>query len=642
MKKLLLLIVAAKLVVIVTAQPLFTYGKKTVSKEEFLRAFNKNPNQEISRQAALKEYLDLYINFKLKVQAAYDSSLHKDNLFQTETFNFSKQLAENTMNEEAKLKDLIQEAFERSQKDIRLSQILIEVPQKGDTAKAYELIWKAYKELQAGKDFESVTRNFSSDESTKQTNGDLGYITVFSLPYEFENIAYGLKQGKYSSPFRSSLGYHIFKLTGERNAIGKRKVAQILFAFPPNANTEIKNRTMQKADSVYQLIATGKEKFADMVLQFSNDMTSYNNGGQLPEFGVGQYDAIFEDAAFKLNKKGSISKPFATSYGVHILEHIDAVPVTNNANDAVFMAGLKEKVERDERLSKAKANLLNKWMAKSGYKPAFYDKQDLVKYIDSITAGKSPSTFSTVTDKTVLFSFTKQKITAEDFGKFMKALKGSGNALKNKTTLELVDEYAKVTATEYYSNHLADFNSDFKTQVAEFNEANLLFAIMDKMVWGKAGTDEAGLQKYYQEHKTKYVWQPSADAILFTCNNDTTLKQIQKQLTGNPMNWRSIAEIAGNNVVADSGRYELTQMPVAEKTVFKSGMITNAIKNTNDGTYTFAYILNMYSNIAQRSFEDAKGMVINDYQQQLEAKWIAHLKKKYPVKINETVWKTIK
>lgn len=635
------MLVALFAAVSVSAQPLFTYGKKQVSKEEFLRAFNKNPSTTTDRQKALREYLDLYINFKLKVQAAYDSSLDKDNLYQTESFNFKKQLAENVMNDEANIKGLITEAFTRSQKDLRLSQVFVEVT-NGDTTNAYQQIWKAYKELQAGKEFDKTAKDLSSDAGVKQNGGDMGYITVFSLPYIFENTAYNLKQGDFSQPFRSSIGYHIFKVTAARKAVGRRKVAQILVPFPPNATDEVKQKAFVKADSVYHLIAACKEKFSDMVTRYSNDVSSYNSGGVLPEFGVGQYSPAFEDVVFTLAKKGDLSKPFATAYGYHILQLIETVPVNSDANDPVYLSSLKEKVEKDDRLTKAKKLLVDKWLQRSSYKPATYLQDSLWRFADTVVAGKSTAGFKKITDKTILFSFSSQNITALDFGKFTKAIKTSGNPLKSKSTQDLLKEYVKITASEYYGNHLDAFNMDYKNQVSEFNEANLLFAIMDKQVWGKAGSDEAGLKNYYNSHKEKYQWNPSADALLITCSSDSIAGEVRKALVLKPNNWRSITEKYGNIVAADSGRYELGQIPVFERTAFAKGIITSPVKNTNDNTYSFAYIFNVYSGNAQRSFEDARGMVINDYQQVLEQKWIEQLKKKYPITVKEAVWKTIK
>src|SRR3954447_26844756 len=114
------------------AQNLFTIGKVGVSKEEFLRAFNKNPITGTDRKKALKEYLDLYINFRLKVQAAYDAGLDKDSNQLNELQNFKNQLADNIINNEANVKELVKQAFERSQKEIRVQQVFIEVPSSGD------------------------------------------------------------------------------------------------------------------------------------------------------------------------------------------------------------------------------------------------------------------------------------------------------------------------------------------------------------------------------------------------------------------------------------------------------------------------------------------------------------------------------
>lgn len=106
--------------------------------------------------------------------------------------------------------------------------------------------------------------------------------------------------------------------------------------------------------------------------------------------------------------------------------------------------------------------------------------------------------------------------------------------------------------------------------------------------------------------------------------------------------WRQITGNNGSDVIADSSRFELGQLAVADRTNFTPGLLTTPVKNANEGTYTFNYVINVYREPAQRTFEDARGMVTSDYQQVLEDKWIEELKKKYPVKVNEEVFKSIK
>lgn len=617
------------------SQPLFTYGKKSVSKEEFLKAFNKNPDNGADRKKALREYLDLYLNFKLKVQAAYDSNLHQDPNYLYETSNFKKQLAENFINGEAKITTLVNEAFERSQKDIHLTQVFIEA-KSGEEAAAFTKANKAYNDLKSGKAFEKVIAEYSSD-----VNGsDLGWITVFSLPYQFENTVYNLKQGEFSEAVKSAYGYHIFRNEEQRPALGRRKVAQILIAVPQNPTASEKAEARRKADSVYQLLLEKKIKWEDAVRNFSNDMTTAYRNGELQEFGVGEYSPAFENAAFALKAKGDISKPVETSYGFHILQLNEIIPVAKDMNDAVAAAALKERVEKDDRLAYAKKNLVNKWMKTIGYKPATFDNTELWLYVDSFTNNKSTAGFKKIKDSTVLFSFAKQKIKANDFARFYRAAKHSGN-YKGLTDDELLKEYISITAGEYYKDHLEDYNPQLAEQSKEFNEANLLFAIMDKMVWSRAGADEEGLRKYYDEHKSKYIWETSADALIVTTADEKLVDELQQKIANAPGSWRTIVESYGSSVVADSSRYELSQIPVLKGNHFEPAMATAPVKN-NDGSTTFAYIVKVYKDKEQRNFEDARGFVINDYQAVLEERWLRELKKKYPVKVNESVFAGIK
>src|SRR3954447_16216130 len=165
MKRIGLSLISITIITSSFSQNIFTYGNKAVTKDEFVTAFNKNPNLNGDRKKALNEYLDLYEKFKLKVQAAYDAGLDKNGAQQDELQNFRNQLADNIINEQANLKALAREAFERSQKEIRLSQVFIEVPGNADTAEAFKNIHAAYDQLKAGKDFETVSQQFSTDEA---------------------------------------------------------------------------------------------------------------------------------------------------------------------------------------------------------------------------------------------------------------------------------------------------------------------------------------------------------------------------------------------------------------------------------------------------------------------------------------------
>ena len=636
MKKLALSFFSLSIVLISYAQPVFTYGGKPVSKEEFLRAFNKNPNPAANRKQALKEYLDLYINYKLKVQAAYDEKLQNDPTQQVELENFKNQVADNILNDEAKIDELVKEAFKRSQKDIHVQQVFIEMPAGGDTAAAYQKIQSAYKALKEGKDFGAVSKEFSSDAS-----GDLGYITVFTLPYQFENVAYSLKQGMISAPFKSNLGYHIFKNVTERKAVGSVKLSQILIAIPPSPSPEQSQSARKLADSVYNLVKEGTS-FETMVRTFSNDNNSAAENGQLPEVSVGQYNAAFEEAAFALNESNPISKPILTEYGYHILKLKEKKPVVEDINSALSSGELKEKVTKDVRMTNAKRAMAAKQLTLVKYKQAVYRANDLWRYTDSALKNGKSAPVAAVNDKTVLFSFAKQNITVDDWIKFARATRASSSSLSTLPYVDLLKGYVTITAGEYYKQHLNEYSPTFTQQVQEFKEANMLFGIMDSKVWSMANSDTAGLHDYYKKHQAKYQWGPSADALIIVSSNQAVAEEVKQKIKPDFSNWRTVIESYNGTLSADSGRYELGQLPVVDRTNFLAGTVTAPVKNEADGTFTFNYIIKVYKVNEPRNFDDARGMVISDYQQVLEDKWLAQLKKKYPVKVNTAVFSTIK
>jgi peptidyl-prolyl cis-trans isomerase SurA len=236
----------------------------------------------------------------------------------------------------------------------------------------------------------------------------------------------------------------------------------------------------------------------------------------------------------------------------------------------------------------------------------------------------------------LLFSFPKQKVAVSDFAKYIAAVKSSPQLVRGKLMPQLLQQYTETVAVEYYRNHLEEFNKEFAYQVNEFKDGNLLFEVMQRKVWDKAATDSTGLKNYFNTHKNKYWWESSANVILFTCSDSLSAVKTKNSFIKAPKDWRTLVQNADGTVQADSGRFELTQLPVTAGAV-KPGYISDPVKNATDNITTFVYIINTYKERTPRNYDDAKGFVINDYQSFLEDKWIESLKKKNPVKVNEAV-----
>lgn len=633
MKNLFSVIIALCIAGSMQAQTLFTYGNSQVSKDEFLHAFNKNNTNTSNSEKAYRDYLELYIRFRLKVKAAYDARLDTLPTQKTELQNFRGQIIDGFMNDESSIRQLVDEAFARSQKDLHVSHILI--PYTGaDTMAAFTKITEAWNKLRAGADFSTTALAYSGDPSVASNKGNLGYITVFTLPYEFESLAYSTPAGKFSAPYRSSFAYHIFKVVSERPAIGRMKAAQILVGFTPNDDDAAKEKKRVLADSIYTALLKGAS-FKDLVSKYSTDNISYQSGGLLPEFGAGRYSEDFETAAFALKKDGDISKPLLTSFGYHIIQRVESVPVNTDPHNEAAIATLKQQVQADKRISVAKDIMAKKILKLTGYAPASFNSSLFAGYADSLFAGRKPKQLPLMNDKTVLFSFPQQKVTAGDFARYYNSIRNNLSLLRGKSLNQLLMQHAETVGNEYYRNRLEHYNKEFAGQLREFKDGNLLFEIMQRQVWDKAAADSTGLNAYYNAHKEKYWWEASADVILFTCSDSSSAEKA-KAAFSESHDWKSIVQNSDGTVQADSGRFELTQIPGLTASS-AAGTLTAPTKSSTDNITSFAFVVKTYPAHLPRSFEDARGFVINDYQIFLEDKWVEALKKKYPVKVNEQV-----
>ncbi|HEY4209469.1 MAG TPA: peptidylprolyl isomerase, partial [Puia sp.] len=608
---------------VLSAQTLFTYDGRGVSKEDFLKAYNKNNTNEKPSERSYRDYLELYVRYKLKVRAALDMALDTLPSQRQELQNFRQQVADSYMKDEASLDKLVSEAFSRGQKDIHLAHIFIALPPNStpaDTSKAYQKALTAYNALKRGKKFAETARLYSEDPSVKTNGGDIGYITLFTLPYELETLAYSTAEGQISRPYHSKGGYHIFKNMGERKALGRMRAAQILIAFPLNATAAAKEDTRRKADSIYGMLQRGGD-FGQLAKSYSGDNLSYQSGGEMPEFGVGRYDSSFETAAFALERDGAISRPIATSFGYHIIKRLGrtAFPASFDQETA---AQLKQQVSSDARAEVSRQALLHRIYQQTGMQRSDYSESDLWTFTDSAMKNIGLSSYRSLSNGSVLFSFPRQEFRVQNWLDYARNVKGSGRG-RNISDKALFDQYIGRCAMDYYRAHLEEYNKDFAFQLAEFKEGNLLFEVMQRKVWDKASTDSAGLHRYYEGHQNKYWWESSADALLFTCSSENTAQSLRAHIAANPREWRRYADSAGTSVQADSGRYELAQIPALEKASPVPNTLTPDVVGKEDKTISFAYVLNVYQGRSPRNFRDARGFVINDYQNYLEDEWIA-------------------
>lgn len=616
------------------AQTLFTYGKHQVTAQEFINAFDKNKVASDTDKTALENYLDLYINFKLKVQSGKDAGLDTMPSLKADAQTFKHQIEKNFLYDKSVLQSLVDEAVARSKTDVRLTAYTITpLPE----TEARDLLKIANEIRQLLRQNKSVDTTALRKKGAAVSADDVGFVTAFTLPYRFENEVYKLKKGAYSEPLSVGEAYIIFKKEDERHAAGKIKIAQILIPVAREFGAT-EERAKKLADSLYNELLRGAV-FAELAKQFSTDRTTYFNGGEMPAFGVGKYAPDFEIPAFALRADGDISKPFRTDFGYHILKRISAEPVPQVA-DADFAYEVRQRVLEDERVSIATTKLVAGVKNKIGFQSVPVRADDLKKVVDSFMIKGDRISSGGVDENTALFRFNdKSTATVRDWQMFLRN-SGRVNLTKLQESYdELWPEFEQYSILKNYQDRLEEFDADFARQMKEFEEGNMLFELMQRNVWTPAANDSQALREYYVQHKDRYKWGKSADAIVFFCaNKDLATQCIDELKSGAP--WREVMERNSLMVQADSGRYEVEQLP------FNGAQITAGFTNLKvdsfDGSASFARVLKIYPEGMQREFEHARGLVIEDYQKVLEDNWLERLKQKYPVKINDKTWSAVR
>ena len=194
---------------------------KDVTRSEFEYNFNKNNTDGVIDKKSVDEYAELFINYKLKVEAALDAHLDTLSSYQKEFRSYRDQqirpLLVTPEAEEAEVQSYYDNMLAQleGKQLIQPAHIFIRLQQQATAeqlAAAKARIDSIYLELQGGKDFAELAAQSSEDPSTAHRGGIIGWIGPHQLLKELEDAAYALQVGEVSAPLQSTVGWHIMKL----------------------------------------------------------------------------------------------------------------------------------------------------------------------------------------------------------------------------------------------------------------------------------------------------------------------------------------------------------------------------------------------------------------------------------------------
>jgi peptidyl-prolyl cis-trans isomerase SurA len=714
-----------------------TIGSDPILSDDFSYVYTKNNINAENAYAenSLKEYMNLYVNFRLKVKEAEALGLDTTAAFKSELDGYKKQLAAPYLTEKEVTQQLVREAYDRMKEEVRASHILILVKPDADpkdTLIAYNKIKNIRDKALKGENFDQLAKANSEDPSAATNSGDLGYFTALQMVYPFEDAAFKTPVGSISSIIRTRFGYHVLKVTARRPSQGEVRTAHIMIRYTTGGSTEDSLAAYRKIEEISKKLSAD-EPWATLVKTFSEDVQSKSKNGELPWFSTGRMVASFEDAAFALKNPGDVSKPVLTPYGWHIIKLLERKEL---APFEEMEPTLKQKVNRDSRSELNKKAFLDRIKKEDEFKENTANVNATMLLADStLTKGSWKYNADDVKNKkTVLFTIKNEPYSRLAFYEFIKAKQRARTDVTPIVYMgQLYSQYVEETLTKWEENHLAEKYVDYRMLVKEYRDGILLFQLMDQKVWSKAVEDTTGLRAFFNENRSKYQWKERSKATILSASSKETLNKVKEEIKSTDY---EVLEPAGLDLKYAKNKVAIPQenMAALDKMVtallrdkklvlylvetsiknesiksgsrkdsltqyfVSKGITANRIKgsvsstfNTSNalvklyarstskkaielryttkdplalqiteglyqkgenewvdkseakvGSYPFEakdrfylVIIDKIEAPRPKELEECRGLVISDYQNYLEKKWLEGLKTKYPVSVNE-------
>ena len=625
-------------------KPILKIDDDEVYISEFEQIYWKNKKENIATKEDLDNYIQLFVNFKLKVKAAEEMGLDTSKKFKDELAGYRVQLERPYLIDTSINENLINEAYYRTLNEVSASHIMLQLspnPSPKDTLAAFQKIEDIRLKINSGiASFEELAEEVSEDPSAKFNKGNLGYFNAFKMVYPFECAAYNTPVGKISKIIRSKYGYHLVKPNNLRKAKGRTRTSHIMITINPKTK-DIK-AAENKINSIYEELTLQNKTFEALANEYSEDRKSAKRGGEIGWISsADNFYPSFKETVFSLKEDEEFSKPFQTPNGWHIVKRLEFEPI-GDLNSMRYE--LKNKIQKDSRAQKTKASFINKLKAEYNTKESFKPKVlfDLVK-----KKGINNQNFKEFNDnkvlKTPILTFNDLSFSNIDFIQYL--IKGNlyKKCINNIDLLK--NQFQKFVAKElieYEKTQLEKKHPDFRALMKEYRDGILLFEISDQKIWSKAVKDTTGLKKYFNNNRSLWQYPNRINGTLFTSNSKKIINRAYKLIVKGRVN--------NDSIIALLNKEDALNISYKEKNIDDFKNYNTNFDNLNDGANKpiFAngkwYLFFVKEKLVTRTkeFNEAEGIIVSGYQSFLEESWLRSLKEKYNIEINYDILYSIK
>jgi peptidyl-prolyl cis-trans isomerase SurA len=624
---------------------LLTIDDNKITLSEFERIYKKNNTSTVYDSKSVEEYLELFINYKLKVMEAERLGYDTLKSFIKELNGYKEHLIKPYLEDNIIKERYLKEAYERTKTEVNVSHILAKFsehnPPPEDTIEAYNRITQIRERIVAGEPFEEVAKETSDDPSAKSNGGNLGWFTAFRMVYEFENASYNTPVGTISEPFRTSYGYHIIKVNEKRPSKGRIKMAHIMIRTSKDSEEEVKI-AKGKIDKCYELLENG-EKFADVARKYSEDQASARNGGELRWLRSGILVDSLENILYSMEDSGEYTEPMLLDFGWHIFQLLEKEPVGTYEETRSELATSFNKNPRNKLIEKEKIENIKRDNNFIEYRN---NLENIVELIDSsIYTGDWDYT---VSDDLIepIFKMGDKEYLQKDLAEYISSRKYRKTMPFEDIVNTKYDEFVDKEVIEYEKGALEDKYPELRHLLKEYHDGILLFNLTDSTIWSKAVKDTTGLEEFYETRKSDYMWEERVDASIYSITDSSLIDKIKKLAL-----MRAREEISKEDLISDlcsekskdcvdieDNKFEKNDNELINKMVWEK--YNTEIFNVDDKLKLI--VINAVLEPAPKLLSEARGLITADYQTYLDNEWTKELRNKYTIVVNQKVLKKIK
>lgn len=636
------------LVVRASVPPLLIVGNDSISKAEFLYLWNKhNSYKSETKPSTIREFLQSYIDYRLKVLDAKAQGLDKQRSFLTEYQQYRDIQLTPYFLDSAKREQIYHEAYERMLWEISASHILLNVPADAEDSLVYNRAMELRAQILKGASFDSLARAVSEDPSAKENGGNLGFFCAFTMVEPFERAAFATPVDSVSMPVRTTFGYHIIQVNDRRPARGKMQVSNLVRYVSPDATPERVKEVYDSVVLIRKMLEDGKS-FMELVQKYSSDTLMAQMGGFMLPVSAGRYPAEITEPIFSLKEDGDVTQPIRTRRGWHLFSRLRYYPVGSYEQSRTT---IRDNLRRSGIDMEGHDALVKSMLERQTYE-IYKDSLNtyLMYYFNHMSDTTGAETYKIEQQASAQLLHKRFARVGKEFLNLQvldEYIKQRNIKLQNSDLDKIVLSCLEQSALVQCENEVRKANPTLDYLLNEFYDGLLLFDISERKLWQVSPEQEKEYKKIYKRDKKKLLFTRCLTAEEYSTKGDVDkLEALRARLCSNLKSKVSKKELARDTISFRKANYEAGISYFADygkpitmqKLVQWEENCSHVIKQ--DSRSFFLRVVGDKPNV-RKSYDESRGELQRIYQEEAEANWLQELRAKYRVEVDEAQFKPL-